>query len=85
MDDQMTDQTYRVAAGELRAFVERFERLEAEKQEIADHQKDVMDEAKARGYDAKVLRKIVALRKQDPADRQEEEAVFKMYREALGL
>ena len=85
MDDQMTDQTYRVAAGELRAFVERFERLEAEKQEIADHQKDVMAEAKARGYDTKVLRKIVALRKQDPADRQEEEAVFDMYREALGL
>ena len=81
----MTDQTYRVAAGELRAFVERFERLEAEKQEIADQQKDVMAEAKARGYDTKVLRKIVALRKQDPADRQEEEAVFKMYREALGL
>ena len=85
MDDQMTDQTYRVAAGELRAFVERFERLEAEKQEIADQQKDVMSEAKARGYDTKVLRKIVALRKQDPADRQEEEAIFDMYREALGL
>ena len=85
MDDQMTDQTYRVAAGELRAFVERFERLEAEKQEIVDHQKEVMAEAKARGYDTKVLRKIVALRRQDPADRQEEEAVFDMYREALGL
>ena len=85
MDDQMADQTYRVVAGELRAFVERFERLEAEKQEIADQQKDVMSEAKARGYDTKVLRKIVALRKQDPADRQEEEAIFDMYREALGL
>ena len=85
MDDQMTDQTYRVAAGELRAFVERFERLEAEKQEIADHQKEVMAEAKARGYDTKVLRKVFAFRRQDPADRQEEEAVFDMYREALGL
>ena len=81
----MTDQTYRVSAGELRAFVERFERLEAEKQEIADHQKEVMAEAKARGYDTKVLRKIVGLRKQDPADRQEQDALFDMYREALGL
>ena len=76
---------YRVTAGELRAFVERFERLEAEKKDIADQQKEVMAEAKGRGYDTKVLRKIVALRKKDPAEISEEEAVLELYKEALGM
>ena len=77
--------SYRVAAGELRAFVERYERLEAEKKDIAEQQKEVMAEAKGRGYDVKVLRKIVALRKREPADVSEEEAVLEIYKEALGM
>lgn len=84
MTDQ-TDASYRVAEGELRQFIERFERLEAEKKDIADQQKEVMAEAKARGYDTKVLRKIVALRKRDRDDIAEEEAVLEMYKTALGM
>jgi len=79
------DASYRVTAGELRAFVERYERLDAEKKDIADQQKEVMAEAKGRGYDVKVLRKIVALRKMDPAEISEEEAVLDLYKEALGM
>ncbi|MBB5516281.1 uncharacterized protein (UPF0335 family) [Rubricella aquisinus] len=76
---------YRVTAGELRAFVERIERLDAEKKDIADQQKEVMAEAKGRGYDVKVLRKLVALRKKDPQEISEEEAVLQLYKEALGM
>lgn len=85
MNDSATDTTYRVASSELRAFVERFERLEAEKKDIADQQKEVMAEAKSRGYDTKVLRKVIGLRKRDPEDISEEEAVLQMYKEALGM
>ncbi|MBL1437470.1 MAG: DUF2312 domain-containing protein [Rhodobacteraceae bacterium] len=90
----MTDQTqtaevqdgqYRVTSSELHAFVERFERLEAEKKDIAEHQKEVMAEAKSRGYDTAILRKIIALRKKDPQEISEEEAVLEMYKEALGM
>lgn len=81
----MSDASYRVTAQELRAFIERAERLEAEKAEIADHLKELFAEAKARGYDVKVLKKVIALRKRDPNDVAEEEAVLEMYREALGL
>lgn len=77
--------SYRVAASELRAFIERFERLEAEKKDIAEQQKEVMAEAKSRGYDTKVLRRIVAMRKKDPAEISEEEAVLEIYKEALGM
>ncbi len=83
-DDQQQTQ-YRVTAGELRAFIERFERLDAEKKDIADQQKEVMAEAKSRGYDTKVLRKIVALRKMDPQEISETEAVLELYKEALGM
>ena len=79
------DQSYRVTADELRQFIERVERLEAEKKDIADQQKEVMAEAKGRGYDTKVIRKIIALRKREPDDIAEEEAVMEMYKEALGM
>ncbi|MCA1337381.1 DUF2312 domain-containing protein [Pseudooceanicola marinus] len=79
------DKAYRVTAGELRQFIERFERLDAEKKDIAGQQKEVMAEAKGRGYDTKVLRKIIALRKREPDDIAEEEAVLEMYKEALGM
>ncbi|WP_333846899.1 DUF2312 domain-containing protein [Phaeobacter italicus] len=84
----MTDQTtesYRVTAGELRQFIERFETLDAEKKELAEQQKEVMAEAKARGYDTAVMRKIIALRKRDKDDIAEEEAVLAMYLDALGM
>jgi uncharacterized protein (UPF0335 family) len=84
-DREVRDNTYRVAASELRAFIERFERLEAEKKDIAEQAKEVMAEAKARGYDTKVMRKVIALRKRDKDDIAEEEAVFEMYKEALGM
>ncbi len=85
MNDQVTETSYRVTADELRQFVERFERLEAEKQDIADQQKEVMAEAKGRGYDTRVIRKVIALRKRDKDDIAEEEAVLEMYKEALGM
>jgi uncharacterized protein (UPF0335 family) len=83
----MTDasDTYSVTADELRQFIERYEQLEAEKKDVADQQKEVMAEAKGRGYDTKALRKIVALRKMKPDDLAEEEAVLEVYKQALGM
>jgi uncharacterized protein (UPF0335 family) len=77
--------TYRVTADELRAFVERYERLEAEKKDIAEQHKEVMAEAKGRGYDTKVIRKVIALRRRDRDDIAEEEAILEMYKQALGM
>jgi uncharacterized protein (UPF0335 family) len=88
MDDEYTpgpDSSYRVTAEELRQFIERFERLEMEKKDIADQQKEVMAEAKGRGYDTKVMRKIIALRKKSSDEIAEEEAILDMYKEALGM
>ncbi|MDP2063404.1 MAG: DUF2312 domain-containing protein [Phaeovulum sp.] len=79
------DATYTVAADELRQFVEQFEHLDAEKNDIAAQQKEVMIEAKARGYDTRVLRKIIALRKRDKDDLANEEAILDLYRAALGM
>jgi uncharacterized protein (UPF0335 family) len=81
----MSAGSYNVTAEELRQFVERYEHLEAEKADIADQQKEVMAEAKGRGYDTKVLRKIIALRKRKPDDIAEEEAVLEVYKAALGM
>jgi len=77
----MTDN---ITGAELRQFVERIERLEAEKQDAADAQKEVYAEVKGRGYDAAVLRKVVARRKKDRDALAEEEAVLEMYEAALG-
>ena len=68
-----------------RAIIERIERLEEEKKAIADDIKDVYGEAKANGFDTKIIRKIVALRKKDHAERKEEEAIMELYLEALGM
>ncbi|KFI31846.1 hypothetical protein CG51_05145 [Haematobacter missouriensis] len=81
----VTDDAYNVTAEELRQFIERYEQLEAEKKDIAEQQKEVMAEAKGRGYDTKVLRKIVALRKRDKDDVAEEEAILEVYKSALGM
>ena len=83
----MSDPTdsYNVTADELRQFVERYEQLEAEKKDVADQQKEVMAEAKGRGYDTRVLRKVVALRKRTPDDIAEEETILELYKTALGM
>ena len=73
------------AGDELRAFIERYEHLEAERRDVADQMKEVMAEAKGRGYDVRVLRKVIALRKRDKDDLAEEEAVLEMYKAALGM
>lgn len=80
-----SDQAYSVVAGELRQFIEQYESLDAEKKDVADRQKELMAEAKARGYDTKVMRKIVALRKRDKDDVAEENAILEMYGSALGM
>jgi uncharacterized protein (UPF0335 family) len=77
--------SYRVTADEIRQFVERWEQLEREKQECADEQKEVMAEAKARGFDTKVLKEVIAIRKRDPDELEEFEAVLEMYLEAMGM
>jgi uncharacterized protein (UPF0335 family) len=82
----MTDNTsYRVAADELRQFIERVERLNAEKKDIAEATKEVLAEAKGRGYDPALMRKIVALRKRDSDDIANEECILDTYKEALGM
>ncbi|HEX7850311.1 MULTISPECIES: DUF2312 domain-containing protein [Sphingomonas] len=75
----------RVAADELRLLIERAERLEEEKKGIADDIKDVMAEAKSRGYDVKAIRKILAIRKKKREEYQEEEAILETYLHALGM
>ena len=75
----------RVAADELRLLIERAERLEEDKKGIADDIKDVMAEAKSRGYDVKAIRKILAIRKKKREEYQEEEAILETYLHALGM
>ncbi len=75
----------RVGADELRLLIERAERLEEEKKGIADDIKDVMAEAKSRGYDPKAMRKIRAIRKKKKEEYQEEEAILETYLQALGM
>ncbi|SDQ98993.1 DUF2312 domain-containing protein [Pseudovibrio sp. Tun.PSC04-5.I4] len=74
-----------VAVDQLKAFIERVERLEEEKKVLADDIKDVYAEAKGNGFDVKVMRKIVSLRKIQPHLREEEEAVLDLYLHALGM
>lgn len=74
-----------VAAGQLKAFIERIERLEEDKQAIADDIKDVFGELKGTGFDTKAVRTIIRLRRKDAAERQEEEAILDLYKAALGM
>jgi uncharacterized protein (UPF0335 family) len=78
-------QTGGVAAGQLKSFVERIERLEEEKKGIADDIRDVFAEAKGQGFDTKIMRQVIRLRKKDSAERQEEEALLDLYMHALGM
>lgn len=84
----MTDTSFStasVAADQLRSIIERIERLEEEKKEVADQIKEVYLEAKSNGYDTKTLRKVVSLRKKNPEERDEEEAMLDLYLSALGM
>lgn len=74
-----------VAADQLRLFIERVERLEEEKKGIADDVRDVYSEAKANGYDPKIMRKVVALRKMETHVRNEQDAILETYRTAIGV
>ena len=70
---------------QLKAFIERIERIEEEKKALSDDIKDVYGEAKGSGFDTKIIRKIVALRKKDHAERQAEQALLDAYMSALGM
>lgn len=85
MADEITETSQTVAAGQLRAFIERVERLEEEKKTISDDIKEVFAEMKGTGFDTKAVRTIIRLRKKDQAERQEEEAILDLYKAALGM
>ncbi len=85
MSDDITDTSQTVAAGQLRAFIERIERLDEEKSTIQADIKEVFAEAKGTGFDTKAMRVILRQRKKDAAERQEEEAIIDMYQAALGM
>jgi uncharacterized protein (UPF0335 family) len=86
-EHQMTGTGHNSGAteGELRQFVERFEQLAAEKKDVADLQKELVAEAKGRGFDTRVMKLLIAMRKRKPDDLAEEEAVLDMYKSALGM
>lgn len=74
-----------VTRDQLKSFIERIERLEEEKKTIADDIKDVYGEAKGTGFDTKILKKVIAIRKQDRDERMEQEAILNTYLIALGM
>lgn len=74
-----------IAADQLKAFIERIERLEEEKSALAGDIRDVYAEAKGNGFEVKIMRRIVALRRQNHAERQEQEAILELYLQALGM
>lgn len=79
------NETTTVKPSELRQYVEQFERLEIDKQDALEGQKEVMSAAKANGFDTKIIRKIIAMRKKTPDDLAEEEALIDCYKDALGM
>ena len=83
-DSSHVDVLNQAAQGQLKSIIERVERLEIEKGEIAEQIKEVFAEAKGNGFDVKILRKVIRIRKQDRAKRQEEEAILDLYLSAIG-
>ena len=81
----MSDTTYKVTADDLRQFVVRIERLDAERKDLADQRKEVLSEAKGRGYDGPAIAAVIKLRAADPDKVSEFEAVLDMYKSALGM
>ncbi|WP_273691690.1 DUF2312 domain-containing protein [Ketogulonicigenium vulgare] len=84
-DKQVADAAFAASADEIRSIIERYEALESEKALVVAQMKEVMAEAKARGYDTKALRRIIALRKRDANDVAEEDAILEIYKTALGM
>lgn len=81
----MTETKTTFAQGQLRSLVERIERLEEEKKTIAGDIKEVYAEAKGHGFDTKILRKVVSLRKKEVTEREEEQSLLDIYMQALGM
>jgi uncharacterized protein (UPF0335 family) len=79
------DASFRFAKDQLKAFVERIEKLEEEKKAISDDIRDVYAESKANGFDVKALRQIIKLRKIEPTEREEQDAILETYMNALGM
>ena len=84
-DRAVIDRAMSVSADELRQFIERAEQLAAEKRNLSEQEKELFSEAKSRGYDTKVMRKVIALRKRKPDEIAEEEVIMDMYKSALGM
>ena len=82
--DANADMLTAAAQGRLKSFIERIERLEEDKAAVANDMKEVFAEAKGEGFDVKILRKVIRLRKQDKVKRQEEEALIDLYLSAIG-
>lgn len=74
-----------IAVDRLRSIIERIERLEEEKKGLAENIKDVFAEAKSAGFDVKVVRQIISIRKKEPAEVEEQETLLELYRRALGM
>lgn len=83
--DDVPDDAATTAAEELREFVEAFEDIETKKRDLAGDQKEVMASLRSRGYDTKVFKRLIALRKRDPNDVAEEESILEVYKAALGM
>lgn len=84
-DTAVQDSQQAIAVNQLRAFIERIERLEEEKKSISEDIKDVYIELRSNGFDAKAVRTIIRLRKQEDHERQEIEAIIQLYKDALGM
>ncbi|MBX8802538.1 DUF2312 domain-containing protein [Ochrobactrum sp. MR28] len=84
-DDITNDSAQSIAVGQLRAFIERVERLEEEKKTISDDIKEVFAGLKGSGFDTKAVRTIIRMRKKEDHERQEEEAMVQLYADALGM
>ena len=85
MAKQPTVSSDSVAQDQIRAFIERIERMEEEKKAIADDIKEIYAEAKGHGFDTKILRKVISLRKKEAAEREEEQSMLDLYLQALGM
>lgn len=84
-DDDITSDASTIAVGQLRAYIERIERLEEEKKTIGDDIREVYAELKGSGFDSKIVRMLIKKRKQEDHVRQEEEAMLQLYMDALGM
>ena len=84
-DDREDAEVGGIAADRLRSIVERIERLEEERRGLADNIKDIFAEAKSAGFDVKVVRQIISIRKKEPAEVEEQETLLDLYRRALGM